>query len=110
MDTIIPYTLGIIAALVLLFLAFREINAWYWKVNDRLKLMERQAVSLHKIDLRLEKLVNHLIQSQKQITEDFESSVDVANETDSHCPACGNPVNSNDQFCQFCGHNLTTNT
>jgi hypothetical protein len=40
--------IGIVVVIVLFFI-FRELNCWYWKINDRVKLAEEQNMLLEKI-------------------------------------------------------------
>jgi hypothetical protein len=51
MDTSEPITIVIIAivVIIILFLLFREINCWYWKINERISLMEEQNSLLRKL-------------------------------------------------------------
>ena len=38
-----------IIALVVIFLLLRELNCWYWKINERIELAKRQNLLLEKI-------------------------------------------------------------
>jgi len=55
MDTSEPITIVIIAIVVIivLFLLFREINCWYWKINERIGLIKRTNILLERIYIQL---------------------------------------------------------
>ncbi|MDD2962659.1 MAG: zinc ribbon domain-containing protein [Bacteroidales bacterium] len=93
-----------IGVFLLLFLLLREVNAWYWKINERVKLMERQAVSLQRIENKLEELVESFSPVKAPLKDNHRE--------ENLCPACNNPVSENDQFCPSCGLKLfeSTNT
>ncbi len=40
----------IIAGVVILFLALREFNCWYWKINERLALLEEILARLERLE------------------------------------------------------------
>ena len=48
MGTIGTLVIGIIV-FVLLFLLLREVNMWYWKINERISLMQEQNDLLRKL-------------------------------------------------------------
>lgn len=35
----LAYTIGMLIFIVILFLIFREVVCWYWKINERTKVM-----------------------------------------------------------------------
>ncbi len=40
------YALFLIFIAIIIFLITREINLWYWRINERIELLERMAKSL----------------------------------------------------------------
>ena len=44
-----PSIIVIIIALVVIFLLMRELNCWYWKINERVALMQEQNNLLRKL-------------------------------------------------------------
>jgi hypothetical protein len=56
MDSTVMYT-GIIVFLIVLvglFLLLREVNCWYWKINERVVLMKQNNELLKKISFQLQ--------------------------------------------------------
>ena len=45
--------LAILAILVILFFVLRELNSWYWKINERISLAHKTNFLLEKISLQL---------------------------------------------------------
>ncbi len=48
MDDLILLLIGL-AVLFFVFLILREFNAWYWKINERINLQQKQISILEKI-------------------------------------------------------------
>ena len=44
--TSLYYALFLIFIVSIIFLVTREINLWYWRINERIELLERMAKSL----------------------------------------------------------------
>lgn len=44
--TSLYYALFLIFIVIIIFLVTREINLWYWRINERIELLERIAKSL----------------------------------------------------------------
>lgn len=44
--TILYYALFLIFIVSIIFLVIREINLWYWRINEKIELLERMAKSL----------------------------------------------------------------
>ena len=44
--TSLYYALFLIFIVSIIFLVIREINLWYWRINERIELLERIAKSL----------------------------------------------------------------
>lgn len=44
--TSLYYTLFLIFIVSIIFLVIREINLWYWRINEKIELLERMAKSL----------------------------------------------------------------
>jgi len=42
-----------IVVLIILFLIFREVNAWYWKINERIEIQNKTNMLLEKIQKQL---------------------------------------------------------
>ncbi len=49
MDETMLMLLKVMAIAVVLFFVLREVNLWYWKINKRIELMEKQNVLLESI-------------------------------------------------------------
>ena len=43
----------VIVVIILVFLALREINCWYWKINERVGLLKEQNLLLKRIFMQL---------------------------------------------------------
>ncbi len=44
--TSLYYALFLIFIVIIIFLVTREINLWYWRINERIELLEKMAKSL----------------------------------------------------------------
>ena len=44
--TILYYALFLIFIVSIIFLVIREINLWYWRINERIELLEKMTKSL----------------------------------------------------------------
>lgn len=44
--TSLYYALFLIFIAIIIFLVTREINLWYWRINERIELLEKMAKSL----------------------------------------------------------------
>ena len=44
--TSLYYSLFLIFIVIIIFLVTREINLWYWRINEKIELLERMAKSL----------------------------------------------------------------
>lgn len=44
--TSLYYALFLIFIAIIIFLITREINLWYWRINERIELLEKMAKSL----------------------------------------------------------------
>ena len=44
--TSLYYSLFLIFIVIIIFLITREINLWYWRINEKIELLERMAKSL----------------------------------------------------------------
>lgn len=44
--TSLYYALFLIFIAIIIFLITREINLWYWRINEKIELLERMAKSL----------------------------------------------------------------
>lgn len=49
MDNILPIILIAIVIAIVILLILREVNCWYWKINQRISLMEKQNTLLEKL-------------------------------------------------------------
>lgn len=49
MDDVFIVIIVTLVALIILFLIFREIICWYWKINERVKLQKKQNALLENI-------------------------------------------------------------
>ena len=53
MNDSLSISLVILIILIVVFIILREVNCWYWKINKRIDLLEKQ-------NLLIEKILNHL--------------------------------------------------
>jgi hypothetical protein len=49
MDTTISTILIVLAILIVVFLILREVNCWYWKINERISILNEQKLVLKEI-------------------------------------------------------------
>lgn len=56
------YALFLIFIVIIIFLVTREINLWYWRINERIELLEKMANSL-------EFLENEIKNSNRKFTK-----------------------------------------
>lgn len=60
--TSLYYALFLIFIVIIIFLVTREINLWYWRINERIELLEKMANSL-------EFLENEIKNSKRKFTK-----------------------------------------
>lgn len=60
--TSLYYALFLIFIVIIIFLVTREINLWYWRINERIELLEKMANSL-------EFLENEIKNSNRKFTK-----------------------------------------
>jgi hypothetical protein len=53
MEDVIVGIIVALAILIILFFVFREINNWYWKINERVSLQFKTNFLLEKISMQL---------------------------------------------------------
>lgn len=56
MENVIVVIVGLIVALVILivlFFLFRELNNWYWKINERISIAHKTNFLLEKLSIQL---------------------------------------------------------
>ena len=79
---------------IIAFLITREFWCWYWKINERIKLMEKQNEYLRLV------LKNQNI----ELPEDKNSiKTSSSNEEQKKCNDCGHMVKMNEKKCKNCG-------
>lgn len=87
LSTFIIYLLITLAIVLVLFLLLRELNCWYWKINERINLQKEILSYLKKIanpevsgeniskneseELTNKGMLNSLSEEEKQIIDDF---------------------------------------
>ena len=59
--TSLYYALFLIFIVSIIFLVIREINLWYWRINEKIELLERMAKSLE--------FLENEIKNSKKITK-----------------------------------------
>ena len=59
--TILYYALFLIFIVSIIFLVIREINLWYWRINERIELLEKMTKSLE--------FLENEIKNSKEITK-----------------------------------------
>jgi hypothetical protein len=47
-------TIAVIIGAVIIFLLLREFNCWYWKINERVALLDEILVRLEKLETKKE--------------------------------------------------------
>ncbi len=105
MNDIVITVILVVLVLVFIFLILREVNAWYWKINQRVHLLERQTISLQKIEFRLDELTGHIPEDNMEVNDKLVTRDDVT-EINEFCPTCNNSVLASDRFCSSCGIRL----
>lgn len=53
MDNVIIGLIVALAILIVLFFIFRELNNWYWKINERVSIAHKTNFLLEKISMQL---------------------------------------------------------
>jgi hypothetical protein len=53
MENVIIGLIVVLAILVIIFFVFRELNNWYWKINERISLQYKTNFLLEKISMQL---------------------------------------------------------
>lgn len=105
MNYLVMTVILVVLVLMFIFLILREVNAWYWKINQRIQLLERQTISLQKIEVQLNKLTGHIPEGISA-EEDKLVIQDQVTDFNDFCPACNNSISTSDQFCPSCGLRL----
>lgn len=59
--TSLYYALFLIFIVIIIFLVTREINLWYWRINERIELLERIAKSLEFLENAIKNLRRYLV-------------------------------------------------
>ena len=59
--TSLYYALFLIFIVIIIFLVTREINLWYWRINERIELLEKMTKSLE--------FLENEIKNSKKITK-----------------------------------------
>jgi hypothetical protein len=59
--TILYYALFLIFIVSIIFLVIREINLWYWRINEKIELLERMAKSLEFLENEIKNSKNKSI-------------------------------------------------
>lgn len=59
--TILYYALFLIFIVSIIFLVIREINLWYWRINERIELLEKMAKSLEFLENEIKNSKNKSI-------------------------------------------------
>jgi hypothetical protein len=58
------YVIWILIIGILLFLVIREFNCWYWKINKRINLQQREIELLESIAKKLDDLNDNLTEEE----------------------------------------------
>ncbi|MCZ2397631.1 MAG: hypothetical protein LC100_13935 [Chitinophagales bacterium] len=53
MDNVIIGLVVVLAILIVLFFIFRELNNWYWKINERISIAHKTNFLLEKLSMQL---------------------------------------------------------
>lgn len=67
MENLVPMILITVVILVIVFLIFREVACWYWKINEKISLQKDQNLILEEI---LKELKNNSNSSQQFTTKE----------------------------------------
>ena len=89
------YFLVTIVVLVVIFLILREVNCWYWKINERIKLQKRNNDLLELLLVKLNTKDNEV-----QGNTNFQIS---------HCPECKCEIINLTEVCPHCGYPIAKN-
>jgi len=89
--------LMVLFVMIVIFLIFREIFCWYWKINERLSKM----AEIRTILIRIEDAISESILSRSQEVISNHPKVIL-------CAGCGKEYGpeSSGEFCQSCGTRL----
>ena len=91
----VSFFLLVISVLTIIFLVFREVFCWYWKINERIALMKEIR------DLLSSRSIKVVGISKTQATESSKPITTI-------CPKCGkrNEGDLTGQYCEECGTQL----
>ena len=78
---------------IIVFLILREVACWYWKINERIELQQKQ---IH--------LLEQLLASNPDSRQNTEQPQRPA--VESNCVKCGFDNKPEDIFCSNCGNKL----
>lgn len=64
------------AIIIVIFLVLREVNCWYWKINERVSLMKKQNLLLQKLIITIKNKgqINSLDSEQLSDSDNIEDS------------------------------------
>ena len=101
----------LIVVIVGLFMLFREILLWYWKINIRVRLLDDILEELRGISKRLDALETKRVSVQEP-QDNRERLCAESNGTQEYftrfCTECGCKLNDSPCFCPVCGVRIDT--
>jgi len=104
---VLAVIIGVVAGLMILFFLLREVMCWYWKINQRVGLMEDILKELSRIPSQPESAASAkpsstaLEETMKQ--GDTSGDVKAVSEGMVACPKCGVPQLAKRKTCLRCG-------
>jgi hypothetical protein len=104
-NTIVGYIVISAVVSVILFLIFREVVCWYYKINRMVSLMEDVKSSLLSISQSLSRGTSTDAADISGVSAE-PGAEERGSGISSACPSCGKQVPADSKFCENCGHHL----
>jgi hypothetical protein len=82
--------LGIIIGAIILFFILREVNCWYWKINERVALLKG-------INSKLDAMAGSCGSGPSGIAPREQTT----------CKHCGKKTDTSSKYCESCGQAMT---
>ena len=93
---------------IAIFLLFREVNCWYFKINDRISLEKERNELLKKILAQLGGKIDEVTVKPQQFMDALaekpkeEKTVDFDPDTEQLCPYCSKAISKRAKACRHC--------
>ncbi|RLD75299.1 MAG: hypothetical protein DRJ07_18315 [Bacteroidetes bacterium] len=97
--------IGLVLLAFLVFLLLRELQAWYWKINERIKLQKETIELLRSIDIKLDNQAKSKNEENTfQITGKTVNDIyDKQKIVPWNCKHCHTLNTINESICEKCG-------